>query len=510
MIVRDLFASLGLDINAASFAEGEAAISLVKAGLGALVDGVLDVGNALKKNLGVTTDYTTGVAEAAKKTEAEMEVAAQHASTIQEWLSTRVRLLWAKLISFIAPEIQAVVTFFVKNALFIQDLFGRLSRFVEKNWSTVKVILIAGAAAITAAFVILKWNAIAAAASTAAAWIGAAAPFLLIGGLIAGLLLALDDVRVYMAGGDSLFGRWKAKIDDWLSPKPADAGWLVSIKHFLTSIKEALTRQGAIESWMASVKQWFVDIKNRLADIDWTPIKRFFGWLADKVMSIDWESWGERIKNAVVSVKDELAGINFKAWIPAIEGAVAKLQYAYYVVKALVGQVKHAAELFGRVGDAIGDAGSWAFGGKKAPAGGGRAESPQARADAFAIDAARKRVANNLPLTEEEVAALKRQVPGFAGKKDYDKWAKFVSNNLGDSRAYGPEADPGMMDERAFQSRPSSAVAPAAPMSAGPVAIHLHGTPDENRQMVREELQSHGVVGATALDHAAGSLPATE
>jgi hypothetical protein len=51
---------------------------------------------------------------------------------------------------------------------------------------------------------------IAAGAATIAAWAGAAAPFLLLGGLIA---LIFDDVYTYLIGGKSLLGKFIAEID---------------------------------------------------------------------------------------------------------------------------------------------------------------------------------------------------------------------------------------------------------------------------------------------------------
>ena len=46
MIIRDLAVALGLDVNAASFAEGEAFIEVVKAGLDAIVSTASDVAGA--------------------------------------------------------------------------------------------------------------------------------------------------------------------------------------------------------------------------------------------------------------------------------------------------------------------------------------------------------------------------------------------------------------------------------------------------------------------------------
>lgn len=65
-------------------------------------------------------------------------------------------------------------------------------------------------------------------------------PMLAIGAAIAGVLLLLDDYRGYLAGEDSLIGRWKDAIGDWMKPKGDDPWFLAAIKAFLRFVRDAI------------------------------------------------------------------------------------------------------------------------------------------------------------------------------------------------------------------------------------------------------------------------------
>ena len=367
MIIRDLAVALGLDVNAASFAEGEAFIEVVKAGLDAIVSTASDVAGAFVEVVGESKqlnalgalfgrsaskglrDYAAGVdaavsiaQEGIDGTVKRMEKALQQAKTAHDYVFGYIRLGWAKLAQLIAPALLEIAGFLVKNALFLRDVFVQVFAFLQKNWQTVKFALIWGATAIAISFALIRFEAIKAAAATAAAWLAAAWPFILIGGLIAGLLLALDDVRVYLQGGDSLFGRWKKQIEGWLSIKADDPPWLKSIKSFLGNIKEALTKQGAIEGFFARIKQFFLDIWESLKSIDWTPFYRVFQWVAERVMDVDWKAWALRIKAAVGLVADVVRSVDWSSWGLALKGIGLRLWQGYLMIR---GMVRAAGEL---------------------------------------------------------------------------------------------------------------------------------------------------------------------
>ena len=57
MILRELFARLGLDVDAQSFAKGALAVEVVKAGLGKLVDKAVELAEQFVENVKGTADF---------------------------------------------------------------------------------------------------------------------------------------------------------------------------------------------------------------------------------------------------------------------------------------------------------------------------------------------------------------------------------------------------------------------------------------------------------------------
>lgn len=88
---------------------------------------------------------------------------------------------------------------------------------------------------------IMNVAAVTAAVSTAAAWAIAAAPFVAIAAAVAGILLFLDDVRVFREGkGRSLLGVWADTIKEWQKPNANDPWWLKAIKELVIYMEKAL------------------------------------------------------------------------------------------------------------------------------------------------------------------------------------------------------------------------------------------------------------------------------
>jgi hypothetical protein len=118
----------------------------------------------------------------------------------------------------------------------INKLAGAFS-FLVRNAAMVKAIVITG---LVIGFAQLEAASVAAAAKTALAWVAAAAPFVALAALIAGILLVFDDIRVYQHGGTSLYGRFKKEIDDWLKPRDQDPWFVAAIKDFVRLLNDAL------------------------------------------------------------------------------------------------------------------------------------------------------------------------------------------------------------------------------------------------------------------------------
>lgn len=95
-------------------------------------------------------------------------------------------------------------------------------------------------ASIGVAFAILEAEAVTAALASAAAWALAALPFVLIGAVIAGLIIAVDDLVTYMEGGDSLIGRYIDRFKQWIKIDLNDSPILNSFKYFLKLMTDAV------------------------------------------------------------------------------------------------------------------------------------------------------------------------------------------------------------------------------------------------------------------------------
>lgn len=146
--------------------------------------------------------------------------------------------------ALIAQRLQAILTavgLTIKAVAKGFLILGRAIGFVIDRWklfavlilSTLAAIVLANAGAIIS-FLSLQAAAVAAAVASAAAWAAAAAPILAIAALIALVVLALEDIWVFLHGGESLFGKLGLEIkkvfDQFLAagPQPGEH-WLVKL-----------------------------------------------------------------------------------------------------------------------------------------------------------------------------------------------------------------------------------------------------------------------------------------
>lgn len=143
------------------------------------------------------------------------------------WKKANAALIAGKIKEYVGYLISGIkglanaLSFLIRNADFFKAILGQLA----------VVLLLFSSASIRAAL------------STAAAWLLAAAPFILISGLIAAMLLIFDDLRVYSkdpTGTHSLFGRFKKQLDDWMKPNANDPWFVTAIKDFVRYIRDAV------------------------------------------------------------------------------------------------------------------------------------------------------------------------------------------------------------------------------------------------------------------------------
>lgn len=172
------------------------------------------------------------------------------------------------------------------------DLVWRALNFVIARWKLFAALIVGSLAAIAIAnagavisFIALGAAAIGSAIAAAAAWVVAAAPFIALAALIAIVLLALEDLWVFLHGGKSLIGdvgKELAKlVSDFIDQGPKDGEhWMLKILRSVLIYLRAVGRAwefifGKIfdgVSWMATKIDGLItrlDMLARIANVKW-------------------------------------------------------------------------------------------------------------------------------------------------------------------------------------------------------------------------------------------------
>jgi len=166
------------------------------------------------------------------------------------------------------------------------DLVWRALNFVIAQWKLFAALIVGSLAAIAIAnagavisFIALGAAAIGSAIAAAAAWVVAAAPFIALAALIAIVLLALEDLWVFLHGGKSLIGdvgKELAKlVSDFIDQGPKDGEhWMLKILRSVLIYLRAVGRAwefifGKIfdgVSWMAGKIEGLITRLAKLAE----------------------------------------------------------------------------------------------------------------------------------------------------------------------------------------------------------------------------------------------------
>lgn len=172
------------------------------------------------------------------------------------------------------------------------DLVWRALNFVIARWKLFSVLILSTLAAVVLAnagavisFLSLQAAAVAAAVASAAAWAAAAAPVLALAALIALVVLALEDIWVFLHGGESLFGKLGLEIkkvfDQFLDagPQPGEH-WMIKILRSVLLYLRFVGRFWSFlfgkivdgVSWMAGKIEGLItrlDMLARIANVKW-------------------------------------------------------------------------------------------------------------------------------------------------------------------------------------------------------------------------------------------------
>jgi hypothetical protein len=156
-------------------------------------------------------------------------------------------------------RIQQYLGYAIKAVQGLADAFS----FLVRNAAAVKALVIVG---LVYGFSQLSTASVIAAGRTALAWIAAAAPFIALAALVAGILLVFDDIRVYQAGGKSLYGRFKKEIDDWMKPRDQDPWFVAAIKSFVRLLDQAIKLINEFYEATGMIKPATIDKRAGLSD----------------------------------------------------------------------------------------------------------------------------------------------------------------------------------------------------------------------------------------------------
>lgn len=217
------------------------------------------MGKAGRNMVEMLSEGREGIEELAKETpnltEAQIQASKEIVKTRKQ-IALVTENLWQRAIGPLLPMINELLKrwlqFKRENAEIMRQriekylglvvkavrFLGDALELVHDNAGLVKTIL--GAGGLIFVFNALSIAAVKAALATAASWVAAAAPFLLIAGAIAGILLVFDDLRGYAEGEDSLFGTFVGEIDKWLQTDPMDGPFMKAIKWFVQQLRDAL------------------------------------------------------------------------------------------------------------------------------------------------------------------------------------------------------------------------------------------------------------------------------
>lgn len=151
------------------------------------------------------------------------------AKAVKEWIKSNREL--------IRQSLESVLRGIAKAGKIVYEVF----LFIQRNSD----LLVGALEAMATVFLLLQARAVWAARSMAAAWIIANAPLLLLSAALAGILLFIDDFRMFLKYGDeanTLTGVFLKNVDKWMEPKKDDPWWVTTIKEFLGYVKDAIQK----------------------------------------------------------------------------------------------------------------------------------------------------------------------------------------------------------------------------------------------------------------------------
>lgn len=152
-------------------------------------------------------------------------------------VSVAMKGLAQRAVATLAPILSAILKMASALAVVIGKGLTAASKFLADNWA----ITAAAGAALIATFVIMRASSIAAALASAAAWVIATLPIILLGALIGAVILIVNDLWVGFHGGRSvLMDLWEA-TKKWAETSDSTFADIIrGIEKVVKALKEAL------------------------------------------------------------------------------------------------------------------------------------------------------------------------------------------------------------------------------------------------------------------------------
>jgi hypothetical protein len=214
------------------------------------------------------------------------------------WRKANADVMKQRIRGFISGLI-AVVKFLGTVFATTARVIGAVIQALQTNWQLVLV----GMTAALAPFIVSMIAAGVAAAGTAAgiivAWTAAAAPFILLAGIVGGLLGFFDDIITYNkaiaeggTGINTVFGRYRQALNEWLKEKGDEPWWLRALKDFVRELRNAIEMLDEFNA--KNIKAFAKDKALELLLAQGGPIPRKangdIDWFAKKGENGEWQS----------------------------------------------------------------------------------------------------------------------------------------------------------------------------------------------------------------------------
>lgn len=166
--------------------------------------------------------------------------------SFKEWIKANRELIKTRIVAVVSA-----LGYAFRALLFTLQMIFKIFGFVIDQWKFFAVVLgsvalvaimanVAGLATLVGGYIVAGTAAITTAIASAAAWIAATLPIILLVALVAFLILLFEDLWTTAQGGDglldTLWTKWHKFIENWADQAHGKPAWLQAIKDAVATI----------------------------------------------------------------------------------------------------------------------------------------------------------------------------------------------------------------------------------------------------------------------------------